>query len=178
MNRFALVLAIALSAAIGFVLGASWPFVTSTVEERPARSGEGWESHGMIYVSEQHAEDPNLTLKAEVRKNVLRECSAQLAERHGLPAAAASALVQSRRQIVDLMVEQTVEVIESHELQAADRTELYAAFGRGCMQAADVLYFGGKGGGSIHWQPGREADAPHVEPLTESDNITVAPEHQ
>lgn len=167
MSRPILALVIALSIAVGFFLGISLPLLIATVVDGPVCVGEDWGGHGEIYVSEDHAEDSGHLLMAEARENVQRECTEQLAQRQGLPTMAASALVQSRWQLVELFVEQAAEIIEANDLQSGDRTELYAAFGRSCMQGAEVLFFGGKDGGSVHWQPNRDSDAEQIEPVFE-----------
>ena len=141
--------------------------MSTIVVDGPVCAGDGWEGHGEIYVSEDHAEDHGHLLMAEARENVQSECSAQLAQRQGLPTMAASALVQSRWQLVELFAQQAVKIIEANGLQSEDRTELYAAFGRSCMQGAEVLFFGGKDGGRVHWQPNRDSDAQQIEPVFE-----------
>ncbi len=170
MSRLALGLVIAMSVAIGFFLGISLPLLISTVVGGPVCVGEDWGGHGELYVSEVHADNPRFTLMVEVRENVLSECSAQLAERQGLSTTAALALVQSRWQMVDLIAEQAVEAIEANDMRSEDRTHLYAAFGRSCMEGAEVLYFGGQGGGSVHWQPNREPGTPYIESRPEKGN--------
>ena len=167
MSRPVLALVIALSVAIGFFVGISLPVVISTVADGPVCVGEDWVGHGEIYVSEHDAEDPGHLLIAEARENVQSECTEQLAQRQGLPTMAASALVQSRWQLVELFAQQAVETIETNDLPSEDRTELYAAFGRSCMQGAEVLFFGDKDGGSVHWQPNRDSDASQIEPVFE-----------
>lgn len=162
MNRLVIALVIALSVAVGFFLGVSLPLVISTVVGSPVCVGEEWGGHGVIYGSEEHAEDPRLTLMAEVRENVIRECAAQLAERQGLTTPASSALVESLWQIVDKTMEQALDVIEANEMQPEDRADLYATFGQSCMLAVETTYFHGDGG-SVGWPTNRERGAPHIE---------------
>ena len=175
MNRLVLALVIALSVAVGFFLGISLPLVISAVVGGPVCVGEDWGGHGEIYTSEHYVEDPRLRLLTEVRENVMRECSAQLAAKQGMTTPAASALVESLWQIADKVSEQAVDVIEANDTQPEDRPDLYTTFGQSCMLAVEVTYFRGKGGG-VHWPTNGENGATYIEDLfVREDNGTGFP---
>ena len=161
-NRLVLALVIALSVAVGFFLGVSLPLVISTVVGSPVCVGEEWGGHSASFTSENYVEDPRHTLLKEARENVMRVCSAQLAERRDLTTPAASALVESLWQIADKVSEQAVDVIEAKDLRPEDRPDLYATFGQSCMLAVEKTYFQGKGD-SVHLPTNRERRAPPVE---------------
>ena len=145
MNRLVLALVVALSVAVGFFLGISLPLVISTLVGGPVCVGEDWGGHGEIYTSENYVEDPRLTLLTEVRENVMRECSAQLAERQGMTKQAALALVESLWQVADKVSEQAVDVIEAGDIPPEDRPYFYTRFGQSCMLAVETTYFHGQG---------------------------------
>lgn len=165
MDRVVLALVVALSVAVGFFLGMSLPFLISAVAGGPMGVGNVvWGGDGVLYGPAHHAEDPGLALEAEVRDNVMRACVAQLAERDGLTTLAAGALLESVWQIVEVNVDGAVEIVAAGAMQPEDRTELYATFGRACMQVVEMVYFGGDGA-SVQWPPPGEPDAPHVDSL-------------
>ena len=83
----------------------SLPLVISTVVGGPVCVGEDWGGHGEIYTAEHYVEDPRLTLLTEVNRNVMRECSAQLAASQGMTTPAALALVESPWQVADKVLE-------------------------------------------------------------------------